>query len=192
MAYSHKSEELYNLLSNAQPTIFPTNRANDFVNRVPPLYMPHGDEWEVGLKEFSCVNTLQTIPQDLTYYSTGRQDMEKTKTRRDASRQDIKSKDGGVTCQVCHYILPKGYYNISSLIKALNQNDAAFTFSSIAITDTIVKIKIQTKKDYSLHLSSLLADVLGLSCNISQGSQTIGKFPMNLKAFTYLQHYRLY
>ena len=190
MAFSNDSEKIFNLLSNAQPTIFPRNQTNDFTNRLPPLNIPHGDVWEVGLKEFSCVNTLQTVPQDLTFYTIMQQSNDDKKSTSQSSKPTSQSNDAKasptsqIECQMCTYILPKGYYNISSLIKALNQNKKTFQFSSNPITDKIVKMKVQTQAA-DLHLSPTLADILGLPQHISKGSSVQGTVPINLKAFTY-------
>ena len=104
----------------------------------------------------------------------------------DETRRAVPSTDETTTvCQLCNYILPKGYYNISSLIKALNKNNAAFKFSSDPITDKIVKIKVETDAEFSLQLTPTLADILGLPQHIKKGSQVQGTVPINLKAFTY-------
>ena len=64
-------ERHIHLLSNAQPELFPNNRANDFVNAMnPPLCFKANESWEVAATEFSCVNTLQTIPEDLSLTKT--------------------------------------------------------------------------------------------------------------------------
>ena len=206
MAFSNESEKIFNLLSNAQPNLFPSNRANDFTNRLPPLNVPHGDLWEVGLKEFACVNTLQTIPQDLSFYTTRQQAVKATSSHenkkgdsktKSPEKGELKTKSipetaskldetltSEINCQMCNYILPKGYYTISSLIKALNQDTTAFEFSSDPITEKIVKIKVQTK-DVSLQLSPTLSAILGLPQHIQKRSKIQGIVPINLKAFTY-------
>ena len=52
---------LFHVMSNAQPEIF-NNKSNDFVNRLStPLTFDKTQAWEVGLKEFSYVNNVDTV-----------------------------------------------------------------------------------------------------------------------------------
>ena len=61
-------EETIHLLSNAQPNLFPENRANHFKNRlVPSIPIVHGDQWEAGISVVNFINTLQTIPVDVSF-----------------------------------------------------------------------------------------------------------------------------
>lgn len=59
--------EVVTLLSNAQGTLFPDNTAHHFINRLPHVWtIPSGERWRVGLCEFSTLNTLESVPMDLT------------------------------------------------------------------------------------------------------------------------------
>ena len=154
-------EKTIHLFSNAQPTLFPENRANDFTNCLePPLRLPHGDQWEVGLKEFSCVNTLQTISRDVHFHS----------------RQGGKQTD---------YTLAKGMYNEKTLVAELNQNKDAFEFSYQTISKDVIQIKVQTKKEVSLCMEPLLADILGLDTKVDEATTRTATSPLHLKAFSY-------
>ena len=161
MAFSIESDKIYHLLSNAQPHIFHDNRANAFTNRVPILHIPHGDTWEVGLKEFSCVNTLQTIPRDLTFYAC-------------------------LEGKVKHaYTISKGLYNETTLLTHLNRKETEFHFSLQKVAKKSAIIQVQTKNGYSLQLDPLLADILGVPPTIPKDCLTKANTPLNLKAFTY-------
>lgn len=62
-----QNREVVTLFSNAQPSSFPSNTAYRFTNRLPHLWkIPSEEEWRVGVSEFSTLNTLDTIPTDLT------------------------------------------------------------------------------------------------------------------------------
>lgn len=62
-----QSHDVVTLFSNAQPNLFPTNTAYRFTNRLPHLWnIPQSEQWRVGVTEFSTLNTLDTIPTDLT------------------------------------------------------------------------------------------------------------------------------
>lgn len=61
-----KNGETVTFISNAQPNLFPSNTAYRFTNRLPhPWHIPYGEQWSVGMSEFSTVNTLNTVPKDL-------------------------------------------------------------------------------------------------------------------------------
>lgn len=157
-----ENEKTYHLMSNAQLSLFPENCSNDFSNCIEPaLQLPHGDNWEMGLKEFSCVNTLQTIPRDMYFY-TSKGDNEKTV-----------------------YKLADGMYNETGLMETLNQNDAQFHFSCKKITEGVVQVVLQTKQHHSLIMEPLLADILGLTPNVDKNSTQTASEPLHLKAFSY-------
>ena len=62
-----QNREVVTLFSNAQPKLFPSNTAYRFTNRLPHLWkIPQAEQWRVGVTEFSTLNTLDTIPTDLT------------------------------------------------------------------------------------------------------------------------------
>ncbi|MEL7521647.1 MAG: hypothetical protein AAGJ80_08530, partial [Cyanobacteria bacterium J06553_1] len=62
-----QNQDVVTLFSNAQPNLFPTNTAYRFTNRLPHLWrIPQSETWRVGVSEFSTLNTLDTIPLDLT------------------------------------------------------------------------------------------------------------------------------
>ena len=62
-----QNREVVTLFSNAQHTLFPSNTAYRFTNRLPHLWkIPQSQKWHVGVTEFSTLNTLDTIPTDLT------------------------------------------------------------------------------------------------------------------------------
>ena len=62
-----QNQDIVTLFSNAQPKLFPTNTAYRFTNRLPHLWkIPQSESWRVGVSEFSTLNTLDTIPMDLT------------------------------------------------------------------------------------------------------------------------------
>lgn len=159
-------DKTYHLLSNAQPTLFPENCANDFTNCIEhPLRVPHGDSWEVGLKEFSCVNTLQTIMRDLHFYTSNESDKTKEKT---------------------NYTLTKGVYNETSLVKGLNQAKDQFLFSFSKVSKDVTQITVLTKPNYSLTMEPLLADILGFkTAMVNKDSTMNASEPLNLKAFSY-------
>ena len=59
--------DVVTLLSNAQPQLFPDNTAYRFTNRLPHHWrIPEGERWRVGVSEFATLNTLDTLPMDLT------------------------------------------------------------------------------------------------------------------------------
>ena len=61
------NNDVVTLFSNAQPKLFPQNKAYSFTNRLPHLWkIPEGERWRVGVSEFSTLDTLDTIPVDLT------------------------------------------------------------------------------------------------------------------------------
>lgn len=62
-----QNREIVTLFSNAQPNLFPSNTAYHFTNRLPHLWkIPQPEQWCVGVTEFSTLNTLDTIPSDLS------------------------------------------------------------------------------------------------------------------------------
>lgn len=62
-----QNREIVTLFSNAQPHLFPSNTAYHFTNRLPHLLkLAEPERWHVGVTEFSTLNTLDTIPNDLT------------------------------------------------------------------------------------------------------------------------------
>ena len=66
----HEEQHVY-LLSNTQPHLY-DNKANHFFTRLEnPLFIPKGETWEVGLKEFGYVNNVDTIPEDC-YITVGK------------------------------------------------------------------------------------------------------------------------
>ena len=156
-----KNSLITHLLSNVQPFLFPENRANNFINEIPRFTIPHRDTWEVALTEFSCVNTIQTIPKDIKYFMR---------------------KDGKLHA----YELAKGTYDADNLIQALNKSHTEFEFSKTTIENkkSIIKISITFKQtDLHVYLPPLLADILGLPTTIEK--TMTARIPLNLKAFTY-------
>ena len=59
-------ERILHIISNAQPNLF-KNAANHFTNRIQPMHIPDGEIWEVGIREFSIVNTIQTVPCNIHF-----------------------------------------------------------------------------------------------------------------------------
>lgn len=182
-------KQLVHTFSNHQPELFPENRANDFINELgadTALHLSKAEKWEVGLSHFSTINTIQTIPKDLTIHNTFKDDDKKIVNTILHVSQDVP-----ITTQT-QINVPKGKYNITSLIQAVNRGQSfkgtkVYEFSSIATADPKVfhiKFEITSAKYFKLvQLDPFLADILGIHANLN-GNVT-GKLPVQLNAFAY-------
>lgn len=167
-------KQLIHIFSNHQPELFPENRANDFINELgadTALYLSKEDKWEVGLSHFSTINTIQTIPKDLTIFNT------------------FKDAKKIVNTQIN---VPKGKYNITALIQAMNRGQSfkgtkVYEFYSIPTTDPKafrIKFSIESTNYFKLvQLDPFLADILGIHAHLD--ANVIGKLPVHLNAFAY-------